>query len=161
MAANPALWAIAIALILVGLAGTVLPALPGVPLVFVGLLLAAWADGFQEVGWFPLTLIGVLMVASFAIDFLASSLGAKRVGATWLALVGSVVGTIVGFFFGLPGLILGPFLGAALGEYISHRDLRRAGKVGMWTWIGMVFGAAMKIGLAFTMIGLFVAAYLI
>lgn len=161
MAANPALWAIAIALILAGLAGTVLPALPGVPFVFLGLLVAAWADGFREVGWFPLTLLGILMVVSFAIDFLAGSLGAKRVGATRLALAGSFVGAIVGFFFGLPGLLLGPFLGAAAGEYLSQRDLLRAGKVGLWTWIGMIFGAAMKLGLAFTMIGLFVAAYLI
>jgi uncharacterized protein YqgC (DUF456 family) len=158
---SPLLWVAAVALILVGLAGTVLPALPGTPLVFVGLLLAAWADGFTRVGWFPLVLLALLTLASFAIDFFASSLGAKKVGASRLAIVGSVLGGLVGFFFGLPGLFLGPFLGAALGEYISLRSLRRAGKVGLATWLGILFGTAAKIALAFTMLGLFVFAYVV
>ncbi len=155
------LWVAAVAFILVGLAGTVLPALPGTPLVFVGLLLAAWADGFTKVGWFPLTLLALLTAASFAIDFFASSLGAKKVGASRLAIVGSVVGGLIGFFFGLPGLFLGPFLGAALGEYVSMRNLKRAGKVGLATWAGILFGTAAKIALACTMLGLFVFAYVV
>jgi uncharacterized protein len=155
------LWVAAVALILVGLAGTVLPALPGTPLVFVGLLLAAWADGFTKVGWFTLVLLALLTAASLAIDFFASSLGAKKVGASRLAIAGSVLGGLVGFFFGLPGLFLGPFLGAALGEYISLRSLKRAGKVGLATWLGILFGTAAKIALAFTMLGLFIFAYVV
>jgi uncharacterized protein YqgC (DUF456 family) len=155
------LWVAAVALILVGLAGTVLPALPGTPLVFVGLLLAAWADGFTKVGWFPLVLLALLTAASLAVDFFASSLGAKKVGASRLAIVGSVLGGLIGFFFGLPGLFLGPFLGAALGEYISLRSLKRAGKVGLATWLGILFGTAAKIALAFTMLGLFIFAYVV
>jgi len=158
---SPFLWVAAIALILIGLAGTVLPALPGTPLVFVGLLLAAWADGFTKVGWFPLVLLALLTAASLAVDFFASSLGAKKVGASRLAIVGSVLGGLIGFFFGLPGLFLGPFLGAALGEYISLRSLRRAGKVGLATWLGILFGTAAKIALAFTMLGLFIFAYVV
>ncbi|HXU30860.1 MAG TPA: DUF456 family protein [Thermoanaerobaculia bacterium] len=158
---SPLLWVAAVALILVGLAGTVLPALPGTPLVFVGLLLAAWADGFTKVGWFPLVLLALLTVASLAIDFFASSLGAKKVDASRLAIAGSVIGGLVGFFFGLPGLFLGPFLGAALGEYITLRSLKRAGKVGLATWLGILFGTAAKIALAFTMLGLFIFAYVV
>jgi uncharacterized protein YqgC (DUF456 family) len=156
---SPLLWVAAVAFILVGLAGTVLPALPGTPLVFVGLLLAAWADGFTKVGWFPLVLLGLLTAGSFAIDFFAASLGAKKVGASRLAIVGSVLGGLIGFFFGLPGLFLGPFVGAALGEYLSLRNLKRAGKVGLATWLGILFGTAAKIALAFTMLGLFIFAY--
>src|SRR5881394_3658460 len=99
-------------LILVGLAGTVVPVLPGVPLVFAGMLLAAWADHFQHIGAFTLTLLGVLCALALLIDFFASLLGAKRVGASTRALWGAMFGTLAGLFFGLPGILLGPFLGA-------------------------------------------------
>lgn len=150
-----------VVLVLAGIAGTVLPALPGAPLVFVGLLLAAWAEGFEKVGWIPLTLIGLLAVLTFPLDILAASLGAKRVGASWLALVGAAIGTIVGFFFSLPGLLLGPFIGAVAGEYLSRRDLRQAGRVGVGTWIGFVIGVAGKMALIFMMIGIFTFAYVV
>lgn len=155
------LWILAVVCIVAGVAGTVLPALPGAPLVFVGLLLAAWADGFQKVGWFPLVLVGLLTLATLAVDLLATSLGAKRVGASWLALAGAAVGTVVGIFLGLPGLILGPFVGAFAGEYLARRNWRQAGKVGFGTWLGLVLGTAAKIALVFTMLGIFLTAYVI
>jgi hypothetical protein len=157
--ASGLLWIIAVILVIAGMAGTVLPALPGTPLVFLGLLSAAWADGFQKVGWITLTLLGILTVASLAVDFLATSMGAKRVGASGLAVVGAAIGTVVGIFLGIPGLILGPFVGAVIGEYISRRDLRQAGKVGLGTWLGLVLGSAAKLALTFLMLGLFIAAY--
>ncbi|HEY9422853.1 MAG TPA: DUF456 domain-containing protein [Thermoanaerobaculia bacterium] len=150
-----------VVLVLAGIAGTVLPALPGAPLVFGGLLLVAWADGFQKVGWITLTIVGLLALLTFPLDILAASLGAKRVGASWLALVGAAIGTIGGFFLGLPGLILGPFVGAVLGEYLARRDLRQAGRVGVGTWIGFVIGVAGKMALIFMMIGIFVFAYMV
>jgi hypothetical protein len=155
------LWVLVVVLVVVGIAGTVLPALPGVPLVFVGLLLAAWIDGFAKVGWLPLVVLGLLTALSFVVDFAATALGAKRVGATKLAIAGAFVGTVIGIFLSLPGLILGPFVGAVAGELISNRDLSRAGKVGLGTWIGMVFGTAAKLALAFSMLGIFAAAWLI
>ena len=148
-------------LVLAGIAGTVLRAIPGVPLVFVGLLVAAWAEGFQKVGWFPLTILGILTVFSFVIDFFASAMGAKRVGASWLALALSFVGALAGLFFSLPGLILGPFLGAFLGEYLARRDWRQAGRVGFGTWLGMLVAAASKLALIFTMVGIFLTAYVL
>jgi uncharacterized protein YqgC (DUF456 family) len=153
--------ALAAILVVLGIAGTILPALPGVPLVFVGLLLAAWAEGFQKVGWFTLSLLAILTLASFAVEFLATSLGAKRVGASWQAILGAAVGTLVGLFFSLPGLVLGPFLGAVAGEYLSRRNWQQAGKVGVGTWLGLLFGTAAKLALAFTMLGIFTTAYLL
>jgi uncharacterized protein len=148
-------------LVLVGLAGTILPALPGTPLVFVGLLVAAWAEGFEKVGWIILTILALLTLLSFAIEIMATSMGAKRVGASWKAMLGAGIGTIVGLFFGIPGLLLGPFIGAVLGEYIALRDWGQAGKVGFGTWLGLLFGTAAKIALSFAMVGIFVAAYVL
>ena len=146
-------------LILVGVAGTVLPALPGVPLVFVGMLLAAWAGGFEQVGGWMLLLLGVLTVLSIGIDLLATAMGAKRVGASKLALVGAVVGTFAGLFFGPVGLLACPFIGALAGELIHGREVRKATRVGFGTWLGILVGTVLKIGLAFAMLGLFAFAW--
>ena len=142
-------------LILAGIAGTVIPVLPGVPLVFAGMLLAAWADHFQHIGAFTLTILGVLCVFALLIDFAAGLLGAKRVGASTRALWGASLGTLIGLFFGLPGLLLGPFLGAALGELSAGRELAHATRVGVGTWLGLLFGTLAKIALCFTMLGIF------
>nr|WP_241093293.1 DUF456 domain-containing protein [Xanthomonas sp.] len=147
-------------LVLVGLAGVVLPALPGLPLVFFGLLLAAWADGFQRVGWVALTVLGVLTLLSFLIDFLSTVVGAQRVGASRKALWGSVLGSVVGLFFMPIGLFVGPFVGALAGEYWHGRQLGQATKVGFGTWLGIVLGVAAKLALAFAMVGLFAASWL-
>jgi uncharacterized protein YqgC (DUF456 family) len=148
-------------LVLVGLAGLVLPVLPGILLVFAGLALAAWADGFARVGAWGLAIIGGLAIAALAVDFLASLLGARRVGASGLAVAGAGLGALVGLLFGVPGLILGPFIGAVGGELIARRDLVRAGQVGLATWIGMVLGGVTKVILAFMMIATFAAFYLL
>jgi uncharacterized protein YqgC (DUF456 family) len=148
-------------LVLVGLAGLVLPVLPGILLVFAGLALAAWADGFARVGAWGLAIIGGLAVAALAVDFLASLLGARRAGASGLAVAGAGLGALVGLLFGVPGLILGPFIGAVGGELIARRDLVRAGQVGLATWIGMVLGGVTKVILAFMMIATFAAFYLL
>lgn len=155
------LWVLAIVLVLAGIVGTVLPVLPGAPLVFLGLLLAAWAEGFQKVGWLPLTLLGLLTVVSVVLDVVSSGWGAKKLGASKLAVIGALVGTVVGLFFGFPGLFLGPFIGAVAGEYVTLRDLRRAGKIGLGTSIGVLVGMAGSLALVFTMVGIFVLAYVI
>src|SRR6185436_8484229 len=98
-------------LVLLGLAGTVLPLLPGALLVFAGLFLAAWAEGFTRVGPWGLGIIAALGLLSLLADFLASLLGARRAGASPQALFGATVGALVGLFFGFAGLILGPFAG--------------------------------------------------
>lgn len=151
---------LAATLVLVGLAGTVVPILPGVPLVFAGLLMAAWADQFQHVGAVTLTILGVLTVLSLVADFLASALGAKKLGASPRAVAGATIGALVGILFGLPGLIFGPFIGAVLGELSANRALVQAGKAGLGTWIGLLLGSVVKLTLSFLMVGIFLTAHL-
>ena len=146
-------------LVLTGLAGAILPALPGVPLVFGGLLLAAWADDFQRVSWVVLVLLGLLTALSFAIDFAATALGAKRVGASKLAIAGALIGTFAGFLLGLPGLIFGPFVGAVIGEMLTHGEMQKAARAGFATWMGLIFGTLTKLALIFTMLGIFAFAW--
>lgn len=155
---------LAAALVLVGLAGTVLPALPGLPLVFAGMLVAAWAGDFQQVGVPMLILLGVLTLVSLAVDFWATALGAKRVGASRKAIIGAMLGTFGGLFLGPIGLLLGPFVGALAGELLHRRslgssDLGDAAKIGLGTWLGILFGVVLKLGLAFAMLGLFALAW--
>ncbi len=153
------LWLAVVGLILVGMAGTVLPALPGVPLVFAGLWLGAWIDDYARVSVTTLIVLGVLTGLALLIDFVASALGAKRVGASPQAIWGAVIGSIAGLFFGLPGIILGPFVGAVVGELAAQRNLDRATKVGIATWMGLLFGTIVKLAMSLTMIGIFVFAY--
>jgi uncharacterized protein YqgC (DUF456 family) len=151
-------WVLGAALVLVGLVGIVMPALPGHLLIFVGLVLGAWADGFSRVGFWTLGVIGAVALASYGIDFAAVALGTRRLGATPRAMTGAAIGTLLGLFFGLPGIIIGPFLGAVIGELTATKDFARAGKAGVAAWIGFAIGTAVKVGLAFVMIAIFLAA---
>lgn len=148
------------ALILIGLAGTIIPALPGVPIVFGGMLLAAWADNFAHVGTVTLIVLGTLSVLALAIDFIAGMLGARRVGASRRAVWGAMFGTLCGIFFGIPGLLFGPFVGAVLGELSAGSAVQHATKVGFGTWLGLLFGTLAKVALCFTMLGVFALAFL-
>lgn len=150
------LWLLAGLLILVGLAGLVLPVLPGIPLVYAGLFLLAWAEDFVYVGWVTLTVLGLLTLLSYGIDFLATAMGAKKYGASPRAVAGAAVGALVGVFFGLVGIILGPFLGAMAGEFSRRATLKTATQAGLGATLGLLFGALLKIALAFTMLGVFV-----
>ena len=155
---NVLLWVFAVALILIGIAGTVLPALPGAILVFGGIALAAWIDDFTRIPVWLLAVLGVMTLIAWAVDYFAAAAGAKRAGASKLALFGALLGTFAGIVTGLRGLIFMPLLGAAIGEYIAQRDLRRAGKVGLSTWLGLLVGTAAKVAIVFAMVGVFVAA---
>ena len=153
-----ALWIAAVLLMLVGAAGTVLPALPGVPLVFAGVLLAAWAEDFQRIGGWTIGILALLTVIGIAADYAAATLSAKRAGASRQGLIGAAVGTLAGIFTGLWGLLFMPLVGAAVGEYVARKDAFRAGKVGAATWLGLLIGTAVKIAVVFTMVGIFIAA---
>lgn len=136
-----------------------MPALPGAPLVFLGLLVAAWIDGFARVGPWTLAVLGALTALMIAVDVLSTMLGAKRVGASRGALVGAAIGTVVGLFLGLVGVVVGPFVGALIGEFAVKRDWQQAGRAGVATWIGLAVGAAAKLALVFAMLGVFALAY--
>jgi uncharacterized protein YqgC (DUF456 family) len=152
------LWVVAIALIAVGVVGTVLPALPGAVLVFGGIALAAWIDGYARISGWTLGVLALMTALAWAIDFVAGALGAKKVGASPWAIAGAAAGTLAGVFTGLWGLLFMPLAGAAIGQYLAERDLVRAGKVGLATWIGTLVGTALKVAIVFAMIGVFVAA---
>jgi uncharacterized protein YqgC (DUF456 family) len=153
------LWILCFVCVLVGIVGTILPMLPGAPLVFLGLLFGAWADGFEKVGWIPLTILALLTASTFVIDFVATRIGVEKTGASSLAAIGAMIGMVLGMFFGFIGVFVFPFVGAVLGEYIVKRDAVQAGKVGLGTWLGMVIAIAAKLGINFAMIGIFTVAY--
>jgi uncharacterized protein YqgC (DUF456 family) len=155
------IWALAFVLVIVGLAGVVLPALPGTVLIFAGLLLATWADGFVRVGAGTIIALGILTVGTYFVDVVTMALGMKRLGTTRRAMAGAALGTIAGLFFGLPGLIIGPFAGAVLGELTTHRDFSRAGRAGIAAWIGFLIGTVVKVGLALAMVGIFLTAWFV
>jgi uncharacterized protein YqgC (DUF456 family) len=153
------LYIVSAALIIIGLLGVFLPILPGIPLAYAGMVLAAWVGGFHEISVLVLILLGLLTAASLAIDFLASALGAKRAGASKMAILGAGLGSLFGMIlFNLPGLILGPFVGVMVVETAQGKSIREAGKVGFATWLGMAVGVALKVGLAFAMLGIFLFA---
>jgi uncharacterized protein YqgC (DUF456 family) len=146
-------------LIFIGLIGTVLPVVPGIPLAFAGMLLAAWAGDFKEISLVTVIALGILTAASVAVDFFASLIGAKRAGASKMAMLGGALGGLIGFLvLNIVGLIIGPFIGVVAVEMFRGKTAREAGKIGLGTWIGMAVGMALKVGLAFTMLGIFLFA---
>ncbi len=155
------LWVLCAALILLGLAGTVLPVMPGTVLVWGGILLGAWIDDFTRVGVTSVVLISVLAMLAWGLDYVAGLMGAKKAGASKLALLGAAVGTVVGLFMGLVGVLFMPLVGAAAGEYLAQKDQTRAVKVGVATWFGIMVGLIAKVVLAFIMVGIFLAALLV
>ncbi|MGB5291144.1 MAG: DUF456 domain-containing protein [Lysobacterales bacterium] len=156
------LWWILSALIVIsGLVGVVVPVLPGIPIMFAGLVFAAWSTGFEPVGWGTIGVLGALTVLSVVIDFLSAAFGAKRQGASPRAFWGATLGAIVGLFFGLVGIVLGPFIGAVVAEMASGSGAQQAGRSGYGVWIGLVLGTAAKLAIAFLMLGIFLTKYLI
>ena len=149
------LWLGAAIMVIVGIGGLALPMLPGAPLLFLGLVLAAWAEDFQYIGTGGIVTLAVLAILTYLVDVVAGIFGARQFGASNQALVGAGIGTFVGIFFGPIGIILGPFLGAVAGELTVNRELLAAGKSGLGTTIGILLGTAAKLALAFMMVGLF------
>ncbi len=155
------LWVLSIALIAAGVAGTVLPALPGTALVLGGIMLGAWVDDFTRVSVGTLAVIAAIAVLAWVLDYVAGLLGARRAGASRQALIGAALGTVLGLFMGLVGVLFLPLVGAAVGEYLARKNQRQALTVGVSTWLGIMAGLVAKVVLAFVMIGIFVVALLV
>ncbi len=158
--ADTLLWLLS-AVLIVGLAGTVLPAVPGTLFVLAGIVLGAWIDGFARVGWGALGVVGALAMLAWVLDYVASLMGARRAGASRQAIVGAALGTLAGIVMGLVGVLFMPLVGAAIGEFMARQDPQRAPRVGVATGLGIPAGLLSKVVIAFMMIGLFVAALLI
>lgn len=145
-------------IIAAGFVASILPNLPGIPVMFGGMLLAAWVGHFARIPVWVIVLLGLLAAFSILFDFLAGTWGAKRYGASRAAVWGAFIGTIVGLFFGIPGIILGPFIGAVIGQLASGSRAEHAARVGVGTWIGLLIGTAIKLATAFMMLGTFALA---
>jgi len=148
-------------LVLAGLAGIVVPVVPGLPLVFAGLALAAWSDGFERVGPVTVVVLAALTALSVALDVAAASIATRGGGASRAAAWGALAGALAGLPFGFVGIVAGPFLGAAAGEYLVVRDLRKAGRAGAWSWVGLAFAVGARFSIAFVMLALFALAWLL
>lgn len=153
-----ALYCLAAVLVIVGFAGTILPAMPGMPLIVGGMFLAAWVGDFKEVGVWIMVLISGLGVLAMVLDFIAGLIGTRSVGASKWAMLGAGIGALVGLFFGLPGLLLGPFAGAIVGELLATDRLEHAFKAGIGAAVGLIIGGLAKIAIAFMMLGIFIFA---
>jgi uncharacterized protein len=151
-------WGLSVLLIAVGLAGTVLPVLPGTAFVLGGIVLGAWIDDFTRVPVWVVVVCTVLAVLAWVLDYVAGLLGARRAGASKQALIGAAVGTVVGLFMGIVGVLFMPLVGAAVGEYLARKNERQAVTVGVATWLGIMAGLLAKVVLACMMIGIFVVA---
>jgi uncharacterized protein YqgC (DUF456 family) len=150
---------IAIALIALGLAGAIIPTVPGIPMIFIGIWLIAGVDHYHHLGYGWLICIAAVGAVGLTIDLLAGALGVKRVGASKQAVLGALFGTVVGLCFGLPGLLLGPFLGAVLGELAAGSSVLRSTSVGISAWLGLIFGTIVKLVSSVMMVAILAAAW--
>jgi uncharacterized protein len=150
---------VAAAMIVLGLASAILPLVPGIPLIFGGIWLIAGIDHYHHLGLWWLLCIAAVGAVGLAIDLLAGALGVKRVAASHQAVLGALVGTGIGLFFGLPGVLFGPFLGAVVGELAAGSSVLRSTDVGVNAWLGLIFGAIVKLVSSLMMVALFAAAW--
>lgn len=155
------LWICGAVLTVTGLAGLLLPILPGAPLLFLGLLFGAWAEDFRYVGLWTLLVLGGMAVCTYLVEFAASVLGVNRFGGSRRAMAGAAIGGVIGLFLGIPGILLGPFVGAVLGELSLQRSLDQASRAGFGTVVGMAIGVAGKLAIGIAMIGLFLVVRLL
>jgi len=150
---------VAFALIALGLAGAIIPTVPGIPLIFSGIWLIAGIDHYHHLGYGWLIVIAAVGAVGLTMDLLAGVLGVKRVGASKQAVLGALFGTVIGLFFGLPGLLLGPFLGSVLGELAAGGSVLRSTNVGVSAWLGLLFGTMIKLVSSLMMVALLAAAW--
>jgi uncharacterized protein len=136
-----------------GVAGLVLPVLPGSVLLVAGVVALAFAGNFGAVGWGTVAFAGVMGLVITAVDWAASVLGAKAFGASKWAVLGSAVGLVAGLFLGLPGIVLGPPLGALVFEYVKDPNFGRALQAGFGAFVGFLAGSVVKVTLAFVLLG--------
>lgn len=152
---------VGVALLLAGVAGLVLPVLPGAVLLVLGVVALAWAGNFTVVGWGTIAFAGATGLAITAVDWAASVLGAKAFGASKWAVIGSAAGLVVGLFLGLPGIVLGPPVGALVFEYAKDPNFERALKAGVGAFVGFLVGSVVKVTLAFVLVGVVALRYLL
>lgn len=147
-------------LMLVGFLGIVLPFIPGVPLVWLGIFIYAIFTGFESISILAVIIFFILMAFTLVLDFAAPLLGLKKFKASGWSMVGSLLGFIIGvIFFNIWGAILGPIIGAFTLEILTQRDLRKGSRAALGTLIGSILGVAIKLAIALVMIGYFIFTF--
>ncbi|MBO8158386.1 DUF456 domain-containing protein [Thermosyntropha sp.] len=140
-----------------GLLGTFLPLIPGIPLIFISITAYAWYEGFHVITPKWIAFFAVLTILSVFINYIATVLGAKRFGSSSCGTAGAVIGAVIGIFILPPlGIFIFPWLGAALFEYLKNKDFNMAVKAGIGAVAGIVSSMLFNIMLALTMILIFV-----
>ena len=146
-------------LLIAGLAGIILPILPGVPLAWLGFFIYAIGTGFDRISITTTVVFSVLMVLTLVLDLVAPMLGASKYKASKLGILGSFIGLLAGIIvFGFWGIILGPFIGALLGELVARKQPKQAFKSAFGTLLGFLAGSLIKIIVVLTMAGFFVVS---
>jgi uncharacterized protein YqgC (DUF456 family) len=139
----------------IGCLGSFLPGIPSTPLVLIAAIGHKFYFRENGAGWIVITLLILITALTFVMDYLTSIYGAKQFGATKKGMAGAIVGGIVGLFFNLPGILLGPFIGAVIFEMIGGREWRPAAKAGLGATLGLLAGAIGKIVCCVAMMLLF------
>ena len=143
---------LAIVVMLIGIAGSIMPVLPGIPLIFLAILGYGWFEGFNLVGVHYIAIIGTLTLLSLLVDYIAGVWGAKRAGSSKLGMFGAALGIIIGMFFGPIGILVGPLVGAFAGEYLVLQNVSQAINVAAGTVVGIFAGIAFKVLLGIGML---------
>lgn len=146
----------AIILIFSGLVGTIIPMLPGIPMIYTGFIIYGLGSHWKDYGVNAMIFWGVITVFMVFLDYYAGALGAKKYGASMAGIWGSIIGGILGvIFLGFVGIIFGPLIGAVAGELLSGKSQKAAWKSGWGTLIGFLAGSLFKLIVGFTMVGTF------
>jgi uncharacterized protein YqgC (DUF456 family) len=143
-------------IMLFGLAGVILPVIPGVPIIWLGAFLYGLFTGFEKINWNILGIFAIMTGFTIVLDYVANLYGAKRMGATRWGMLGALFGMLVGLFTaGLIGLLIGSFVGAVLGEILAGKAGYQALKAGIGTFLGFLGGTLIKLTVGCIMIGIF------
>ncbi len=154
-------WALAALLVLLGIAGLVLPLLPGTVFIFLGAALGAWIEDYTRISGSTVAVLAALTLLAWLCEYISGLLGAKAAGASRAALIGAACGTVLGVFSGLWGLLVFPVVGAVAGEFYARGEPLRAGSVGFATWFGLLLGTLAKVVIGFIMVGVLIGALLV
>jgi len=152
--------ALAIVLMILGIAGCLLPVLPGPPLTYLGLVVLHFTR-FADISKNLFILLGIVAVVVTVIDYVVPIWGTRQFGGSKYGMRGATVGLIIGLFLGPPGIIIGPFIGAVVGELIFKDDFKYALKAGFGSLLGFLTGVGLKLAAALLMTFYFIRALIV
>lgn len=154
------LLALAIILMIAGIAGCLLPVLPGPPLSYLGIVLLHLTR-FADISKNLFIILGAVAVVVTIIDYVVPIWGTRQFGGSKYGMRGATVGLIIGLFLGPPGIITGPFIGAVVGELIFKDDIKYALKAGFGSLLGFLTGVGLKLAASLLITFYFVKAMIV